>query len=109
MRNLKKILALVLALAMSLSLVTIASGIDLGDAEDIDHTEAVEVLSTLGVIQGYEDGNYYPDRVVKRSEMAKMITYILTGGKEPVLDSSNVSFGDTKGHWAAGCIEYCAA
>ena len=109
MRNLKKILALVLALAMSLSLVTIASGIDLGDAEDIDHTEAVEVLSTLGVIQGYEDGNYYPDRVVKRSEMAKMITYILTGGKEPVLDSSNVSFGDTKGHWAAGYIEYCAA
>ena len=77
--------------------------------EDIDHTEAVEVLTTLGVIQGYEDGNYYPDRVVKRSEMAKMITLILTGGKEPVLDSSNVSFGDTKGHWAAGYIEYCAA
>ena len=52
MRNLKKVLALVLALVMAMSLVTIAHAVDFSDAAEIDYDEAVDVMSTIGVIDG---------------------------------------------------------
>ena len=106
MRNLKKILALALALVMSMSLVSVASAADFGDDAEITHSEAADVLNALGVLEGYEDGNFYPDRVVKRGEMAKIVAYIVNGGKDPVL-SGQVSFTDTANHWARAYIEYC--
>ena len=41
MRNLKKVLALVLALVMAMSLVTIANAADFSDNAEIDYSEAV--------------------------------------------------------------------
>ena len=74
MRNLKKVLALVLALVMSLSLVTIANAADFTDSDDIDYEEAVAVMSTIGVIEGFEnsDGSYSydPDSILTREQAA---------------------------------------
>ena len=70
MRNLKKVLAMVLALVMSLSLLTIANAADFTDDSDIDYDEAVAVMSTIGVIEGFEnsDGSYSydPDSILTR-------------------------------------------
>ena len=60
----KKFLSLVLALIMTMSLVTISAGAteyrDLTDKEEIQYEEAVAVLNRIGVITGYEDGSFRP-------------------------------------------------
>ena len=70
MRNLKKILALVMALVMSLSLVTIANASDFTDSDDITYEEAADVMSAIGIIEGYEDGSFDPDGTLTREEAA---------------------------------------
>ena len=65
----KKLLALVLALVMSMSLVTISNAA-FSDADKIDHTEAVDMMNALGVINGMPDGSFTPAGNVTRAEMA---------------------------------------
>ena len=48
----KKFLSLVLALVMTMSLVTVSAGAkDFADSDKITYVEAVDVLSTLGVLE----------------------------------------------------------
>ena len=78
MKNLKKVLSLVLALAMALSLMTAAFAKEASDYTDygtITNKEAVEVLTALEVIDGMGD-SFQPNGNVTRAQMAKMITII---------------------------------
>ena len=80
MRNLKKILALALALVMTLSLMTVANAFN--DDKDIDATynEAVQVLTGLKVFKGVNDGsNFAPKQTITRGEVAAIIYRIVTG------------------------------
>ena len=58
----QKVLALALALVMSLSLVTIANAADFSNDADIDYSEAVAVMSTIGVIDGVGNNSFDPNR-----------------------------------------------
>ena len=110
MRNLKKILALVLALVMSLSLVTIANASDFTDADDITYEEAADVMSTIGVIEGYEDGSFDPDGTLVREEAAKLVTFMLLGDNANNLGIERSSFNDVAmTRWSAPAIEYCVS
>ena len=103
----KKLLALVLALVMSMSLVTISNAA-FKDADKIEHTEAVEVMSALGVINGMPDGSFAPAGNVTRAEMAKMITIIMLGDIDAAaFKGTATDLTDINGHWAEGYIKYC--
>ena len=103
----KKLLALVLALVMSMSLVTISNAA-FKDADKIDHTEAVEVMNALGVINGMPDGSFNPSGNVTRAEMAKMISIIMLGNVDAdAFKGTTTDLKDINTHWAEGFIKYC--
>ena len=79
------------------------------DQADIEHSEAVNMLSSLGVLDGYEDGSFRPEATITRAEMAKMIFTIRNGGNDNAnaYKSLSTSFTDINGHWAEGYIKYC--
>ena len=103
----KKLLALVLALVMTMSLVTISNAA-FSDADKIDHKEAVEVMNALGVINGMPDGSFAPAGNVTRAEMAKMISIIALGNIDAAaFIGTTTDLKDIAGHWAEGYIKYC--
>ena len=106
--HLKKILALVLAFACAF---TMFAGAAFTDSADIKATEAVNMLTALGVIDGYEDGSFRPNGTVTRAQMAKMIFVVWNGGKSDAkaYQTMDSAFADTKDHWARGYINFCAS
>ena len=113
MRNLKKILALALALVMTLSLMTVANAFN--DDKDIDakYDEAVTVLSALNVFKGVNDGsNFAPKQTITRAEVAAIIYRIVTGDvadNQAGIYKDYAKFKDVAAnHWAAGYIGYCS-
>lgn len=110
MKNLKRVLSLALTGVMLVGMMAIgASAVDFTDGEDIVHTEAVNTMAALNIINGKDDGSFDPKATVTRAEMAKMITVALNGGVDPVLGTQTTpKFSDIGGHWAQKYIEYCA-
>ena len=106
MKNLKKILALVLAFACAF---TMFAGAAFTDQADIKvENEVVDTLIELGVINGYTDGSFKPNDTVTRAEMAKMIYVLRTGNSDAsAYNNDKTSFTDINGHWAAGYVKYC--
>ncbi len=110
MRNFKKVLSLVLCMAVMLSIMVVGAGAAFKDQEKINNAEAVDACAALNIINGYTDGSFRPEGTITRAEACKMICVALNGGKEPTLGTSaKASFTDTKGHWAEGYIESCVA
>ena len=105
----KKLLALVLALVMSMSLVTISNA-DFKDADKIDYNEAVDVMNAVGVFVGDEKGNFNAKENLTRAQAAKIISYLLLGNKTAEGLVGSDKFTDVaKTNWAAGFVDYCAA
>ena len=109
----KKVLSLVLCVAVMLSVMVMGAGAAFSDQDKIENTEAVDACIALNIIGGYEDGSYHPERNIKRSEITKMICVALNGGKEPnVSTNTTPTFSDVRGTnaaWAEGYIESCVA
>ena len=106
MKNLKKVLALVLAFACAF---TMFAGAAFTDSADIKvKSEVVDTLVELGVIEGFEDGSFQPNATVTRAQMAKMIYVLRTGNSDAsAYNDDKTSFTDIGSHWARGYIKYC--
>ena len=114
MRNLKKILAMVLALVMSLSLMATAGAAQFPDVDDSNpYKTAIDVLDELKVFQGFEDGTFKPTDTLNRAQAAVLVYRIATGDVEnKYLDNytymQQSKFNDLDGYnWAKGYINYC--
>ena len=106
MRTLKKTLCLVLCLAMMAGLCVFASA-DFEDQDKIENTEAVAVLTGLGVIQGDDKGNFNPEGTLTRAEAATIITKVLDAADIKVTTDK---FTDvTADFWGMPYIAYCVA
>ena len=104
----KKLLALVLALVMSMSLVTISNAA-FKDADKIDYKEAVDVMNAIGVFVGDENGNFNAKENLTREQAAKIIAYLELGDKTAdALAGSNIFTDVASTRWSAGFIGYCA-
>ena len=107
----KKFLSLVLALAMTLSLVTISAGAkDFADESDIDYDAAVDVISELGIVSGYGDNSFRPDGLLTRGAAAKIICNLILGPTTAgALQAGTAPFKDVPTtNTFAGYITYCA-
>ena len=109
----KKLLAMVLALVMTLSLAVSANALKADEKINEDYAEAVAVLDGMGVFKGYEDGSFKPENKITRAEVATIIYRIYTAdvakNDKSGLYATYNKFSDMAGAgWAAGYIGYCA-
>ena len=106
----KKFLSLVLALVMTMSLVTVSAGAkDFTDNDKITYDEAVDVMSAAKVIDGYAEGDFRPTATLTRGAAAKIICNLILG---PTAASALVAdaapYSDVAAnHPFAGYIAYC--
>ena len=110
MKNLKRLLSLALAGTMLSGMMVMgASATNFPDDEDIVNQEAVASMVALNIINGKDDGEYHPEDLVTRAEMAKMIATAMNGGIAPNFGTKpQPTYTDIKGNWAEQFIEYCA-
>ena len=112
MKNFSKVLALILVVATLFSFVAMtASAKEFEDSDKISYAEAVDVLSNIGIIDGYTNDTFRPTNNIKRSEMAKMIAVLSNAGKDDMGDlyAAACKFADVKdnSNWAKSYIAYC--
>ena len=110
MRNLKRVLSLALACVMVIGMMVMTTGaVDFDDAAEINYTEAVDVMSALGILEGY-DGNFNPDGILTREQAAKIICYMLMSPANAEMLNSTSNFADVEAdRWSAPYIAYCAS
>ena len=106
----KKFLSLVLALVMTMSLVTVSAGAkDFTDNSKITYKEAVDVMSAVKVIDGYAEGDFRPTATLTRGAAAKIICNLILGpttASALVADAAPYKDVPTNSTFA-GYIAYC--
>ena len=107
MRNLKRALSLTLASVMLLGMMVVgSSAAGYPDVSEEENIEAIEVLQSVGVMEGDNNGNFNPDDYVTREQMAVIMSKLLNldynyyQGTNP--------FSDVPA-WAAPYVAACAA
>lgn len=115
MKNLKKVLALALAFALSLSLFAGAAQFTDAAEINVDYADSVNMLVELGIVGGYPDGSFGPAKNITRAEMTKLV-YALKYGPDAtegaIFAGAASKFTDVEAkgatYWAKGFINYCA-
>ena len=120
MKNLKKVLALVLAVVMILGTIATASAATYTDVKATDnYADAIDILSNLKILDGFKvsDDKYEfrADGTLTRAQAAKIVAIVhnaATNGKiqSDIADlyaNAQNPFVDCNGNWALPYINYC--
>ncbi len=117
MRNLKKFLALVMAMVMAFSLMLSASAANpvktFDDADQITEAfvEAADVLTGMKVFQG-DEGGFRPADTITRAEVAALIYRLATGDVDDNRAGAYANYGNfadvAESDWFAGYVGFCA-
>lgn len=117
MRNLKKFLALVMAMVMAMSLMItadakIVNSTDFGDEGSViaEFDEAVAVLTGMGIIKG-DGGNFRPSDTITRAEVAALLYRVISTDvndtQTPLYKDVKTDFVDIPdGAWYEGYVGY---
>ena len=109
----KRLLALTLFVLLILSAVPAAGAAQFTDAAEVRITasEAVEILSDLGIVSGFPDGSFQPDGALTRAQAAKILCCAALGVKSAeALSATGPAFSDVPAsHWANPFVEFCAS
>lgn len=98
----KKILSLLLTLTMLLGTTSVMAYSDVSETNT-----SIELLTNLGVLDGFDDGSFKPNETVTRAQMAKMICEAL--GYKNVMPTATDFIDVPTSHWASGYIATGAA
>ena len=111
MTNLKKTLAVVLAFAMILSMGAVSTFAAYSDVTaGTVVSEAVDILSNLNILTGFEDGTFRPDETVTRAQMAAIICRTLGYEDQAQSSMGSTVFNDVAAdHWASGYVNVAQA
>lgn len=110
MKNFKKVISAVIALAMVISSFTAVSASKFADVADTaNYAEAIEVLAALGIVNGVEENGtlvFKPENQVTRAEAATMIVGALNMSDDAKASAGTSQFADvnTQAAWAAGYV-----
>ncbi|MDR3310575.1 MAG: S-layer homology domain-containing protein [Oscillospiraceae bacterium] len=111
MKNLHKLLAILLAAALVLPLAGYAAAADsFKDVTDGETAAIVAPLQMLGVIEGNGDGTFKPDRTLTRAEFVKMAVHAFGLESKVAQYETRTVFPDVRSnHWARGYINLAAS
>ena len=103
----KRIISAVCAAVFAVSLlsfgITPAGAAEFSDVdESSSYYDAISTLTTLGLLQGYENGSFQPEGNITRAEFATIMARIL--GMESMTYTES-EFSDCSDHWAKNYIE----
>lgn len=106
----RKILSFVLVLSLVLGSFSFAFAAPaFSDVDDENVLKAVKRLNAFGIVDGYEDGTYRPERTIKRSEFAKLLVTALGLDNAAQAAMGSSQFSDIAGNeWFAGYVEVAA-
>ena len=107
MKNFKRVISAVIALALSASTLVAVSAAKFTDVDSSsNYAEAVDVLTALDIVHGYEDGSFRPDGEITRAEAATMIVGGLNMNADAKAAAGTSKFTDVneKASWASGYV-----
>ena len=112
MRNLKRTLSLVMAMALIVGMMIVSASAvssDFNDSAEITNTEAVDVMTAIGVFEGTDKGAFNPTGILTREQAAKIVAVMLLGEEDASkLTTNSTTFKDVAANrWSAGYIGYC--
>ena len=104
MKKTLRLLSVLLVMAMMVSSVAFAATFS-DVSSDKNYYESVSVLSALGIINGYSDGTFGPEKNVTRAEFSAMLMRALASGGVGDPDPAGMPFVDLGGAtWAVSDI-----